>query len=167
MKFLINTHELTVNLLEAAEAFDRMETRAKTKGRHPNVQLLDLVAGWIERQCGGQCTRTAAWIVWWIVYERLDILRRKTVRQADVAIAFGVNPFGMTEDQFTGLFLNIPRAKAQQILQSGKYDPTNWQNVYELVLLATGDKQAAERAKNDAAERYVDAQIKKGSRTNA
>lgn len=167
MRFTIGDDQLTLNLMDASDTFERLEHQAKIVKRYPNVQLLDLVAAWIERQCGGQVSRTVAWAVWWSVHERIEALRQSVIRHADVAAAYHINPFAMTDDQFVGLYANIPRVNAQQILASGKYDRTDYRAVYDLVLLATGSKQKAERAKIDALERYVDAQIRRGNRGHA
>lgn len=148
---------LDIDLVDAVELLETLEKQANVKKRTPNPKLLDLVVAWIERTCGAQCSRSCAWVVWWSVYQRLETLRRKSIKYADVASTFHVNPFELTGDQLAGLHSNIARAKAQGMLASGKYDSHNWNAVYDLVLLATGDKEQAERAKTKALERYVNA----------
>ena len=66
----------------------------------------------------------------------------------------------MTGEEKLGLLANLERCKAQQLIQLGKYDPNNYRSVYDLYLLAYGNKMLADRAKHDAAERHVDATMR-------
>lgn len=59
-----------------------------------------------------------------------------------------------------GLWANIPRLKAQRILDSPPYSQArcNADRLYDLVLLATGNREAAETA----SRRYMAAELRAG-----
>lgn len=65
----------------------------------------------------------------------------------------------MTGVEKLGLLANLERCKAQQLIQLGKYDPTNYQAVRDLWLQAYDDPKLAQRAMSAAAERLADARM--------
>lgn len=61
----------------------------------------------------------------------------------------------MTEGQKIGLWVNLNRCQAQQRIQSGQFDETDYEGIYELFMQAYGDEAMARRAQAQAAERLV------------
>ncbi len=157
--FVIDQSELTIDLLEADKAFSAIESECGARGPTPTAKLLGMVAEWIISQGIPQCSLSAAWQVWWAIYERIDHIRKQAEIDAEIAFWFHVNPFTLTAEQRVGLLANMPRVKAQSRLHNGQFDPTDYRGAYALTLLATGDKAQADRAKANALERYVDAKM--------
>jgi hypothetical protein len=160
MKFSIADQTLELNAIEAATTFERIESAVGLKTSKPTLALLDSLVDWLD-SLGIKATRTAAWAVWWALYEHLDQIGKRTAIMADLAFWYGVDPFQLDEHSRTALWCNLPRVKAQQQLHDGKFDSTNYKQVYQLVLQATGDEQQARKAQADALERFVEASIAK------
>ncbi len=155
----INGQTIELDLTATQDAFTAIEDKCEVTGSRPNTLLLDTVSAWLSERGVHGCTRSAAWQVWWAVYERIDHIRKATQLNAEIAYWFHVDPFGMTDEQRLGLIANLPRVKAQSALADGKFNGTDYNYVYHLTLLATGDEKQARRAKADALERYVDAKM--------
>lgn len=155
----INNQTIEIELIEAEAAFGDIESECGLVGRSPTVQLLDAVAAWLALRGVDGCSRSVAWQVWWAIYERIDCIRKATQTDAEIAYWFHVDPFSMTDEQRLGLLANLPRVKAQAALADGKFNGTDYNYVYHLTLLATGDEKQAQSAKADALERYVDAKM--------
>lgn len=155
----VDGQSLDLDLIATEETFVALEKKCNVTGSHPTTLLLDAVVQWLDSLGVPGCTRSAAWQVWWAVYERIDHLRKATQLNAELAYWFHVDPFGMTDEQRLGLIANLPRMKAQSTLHNGKFNGADYNYVYHLTLLATGDKSQAQRARADALERYVDSKI--------
>lgn len=158
MIFQIGEISIEFDLLEVERAFVALEREAGVKDSKPTIELLDALVEWLAAK-GIAATRSGAWQVWWGVYERIDKIRKGNRVNAEIAFWFHCNPFELTTEQRVALMANLPRVQAQGTLQSGSYNGTDYNYIYRLTLLATGDKQAANRAKADALERYVDAKM--------
>lgn len=161
LELSIGNQLIEIDPIEAHTKFGELEKQAETNGTHPNAKLLDLVAGWLEGFGVESPTRTAAWSVWWLVYEAIEIIRKQTTRDAELAFWYGINPFELDGRQRVGLMANIDRVKAQKTLHDGRYRSTDYEFIYHATLLATGDQQAANAARSEALERYVDSKTKK------
>jgi hypothetical protein len=96
-----------------------------------------------------------------MVFWEVDQLKDRYQQEADIAYWFKVDPWELSSEQKTGLLANLVRVQSQQILQSGNYDRTNYEKVYQLTLDATGSEQQARKARTRAREAYVDAQVAK------
>ena len=95
-------------------------------------------------------TVTEAWQAWIFAFCVADKARRSATLKADVAHWYGLNPYKLTTKQIFALAVNLPRVKAQQKLAAGNYDPADWETVYNLTLIATGDEQQALNARSNA-----------------
>lgn len=150
---------LSVDLSGASDALTEIEKRCNLQGTTPTQELLAAVADWLRSLGVPTPTPTQAWCVWWSVCEMLERLRRKYQTVAEVGHWLHVDASGMSTEQRLGLLENVERIKAQSQLHAGRFDPTDYTGVYNLVLLATGDEDQARRAQAIAAERYVDAKM--------
>ena len=158
MKFSIANQSIDLDEIETVLEFGQIESAVGLKTSKPTVALLDALVAWLETK-GIQATRTVAWAVWWSLYEYLDQLAKRTAVMSDIAFWYGVDPFALDRESRTALWANLPRVKAQSQLHDGKFDSTNYKQVYQLVLQATGDEQQARKAQADALERFVEASI--------
>lgn len=150
---------MPVDLVQAIDLFGRLSQQAGVERGDVTRQLLELVAAWIERTSGVTCSLSAAWSVWWAVYQRYDCLRQSGSAAADVAHVFGINPYDLTGDQLAAMHANIPRAQAQKRLAAGKFIFRTVQDCRDysrLVLLATGDRMQADAALTQALAMYTD-----------
>lgn len=150
----VGSQSIEIDLMAAEREFLRLEGPQAT-GK-PTAMLLDRVAGWLATKGIKQTSRTIAWQVWWAVFERIDAIREQTQVAADIAFWYGINPFGLNDEQAIGLRANLPRVRAQQTLHEGNYRETDYEAVYQLTLLATGDEQLARKAWAIAREKYQD-----------
>lgn len=151
---------LKIDALKAQEIFSRFEADCHVVNGQPNWALLAKVGDWLS-QFGVQATQSVAWQVWWLVYEAIDRMRKAAELEAELSYWYGINAFVLSREQKIGLVANLPRVRAQKQLAEGRYSSIDHQHIYHLTLLATGDQQAAERARLDALERFVDREIAK------
>lgn len=152
----IDNQPLTLDLLVADRQFRRLRGDCTEQDW---FAFLDSASRWLESLGVAGVTRSIAWQVWWVVYERIEQLRVRSELEAEIAFWFHVDPSKLSAEQKVGMIANLDRCKAQQRLNIGNFDGADWETVYRLVLMATGDRAQAEKAKGDAMERYVDAKM--------
>lgn len=160
----IGPHAIELCPVRTLDTFCRIESDCNLKGRHPTVQLLHRITDWLDLKFGIEATPCIAWQIWWVLYEIQDTARKAMQQDAELAFWYGVRPGSLSERDRLGLMANLPRVKAQETLHAGRFSSSDMQGVYALVLTATGDKTQAERAKANAAERYAELQMKRGSK---
>lgn len=160
MIFTLNGTELEFDLLTIDRDLNAIERKVGLKESTPTPQLLDALSAWLTLKGVASCTRSMAWQVWWAIYERMDKLRKQYEVNSELAFWFHVDPFKLSDFERIGLLANMDRCKAQGLLHHGKFNPLDYEGVYNLVLLATGDEAKARSARADAMERYVDARTK-------
>lgn len=100
-------------------------------------------------------TVTGAYQAWVVVAELVDRVAEAERESAEIAFWYGVNPFNLSARGRLGLVANLDRMKAQGRLHEGNFDPSDWDGVYDLVLLATGNRSLAAKARGDAIEHYI------------
>lgn len=128
----------------------------------PTEQMLRRLAEWLASRGLRGCTVTAAWQVWRIVSDHLIQVQRDARGMADLAFWYGIDPHRLTQRQRDGLTLNLDRVKAQRQIESGKFDPLDYEGIYHLVMLAYDDEDLAQSHKTAALERYVDHKVRTG-----
>jgi hypothetical protein len=72
---------------------------------------------------------------------------KKNERIAGLSHDYGFYVGGLTWEQQLGLELNLPRIQARKTIESGNYDPHDWDAVYDLWLDAYDDEQSADAAR--------------------
>ena len=146
---------------ELRSAVETIEAAVNLRGTTPTRTLLEAVSEWVELRTKKPCSLTAAWCYWWAVSEIIERLRRKYEKAAEIGHWLNIDATEINSARRLALWQNIPRIKAQQRIANGQFDGTDYQGVYHLVLLATGDEAQARKAQADAAERYVDMKMGK------
>lgn len=101
-------------------------------------------------------TPTQSWQLWIYTFNLIERLAEKHRRDADIAFTFKIDPHGLSEAEKIAYLANLPRLKAQKRLDEGDYDPTDYNGVYALTLLATGDELRAVKARSKAQWRLLD-----------
>lgn len=154
----VNGQRFELSMFDIQEALERCEIQVgfPPKETSPTIELLQSVATWASMRFSVQFTLTAAWQLWWAVCELIESARKAHTRVADVGAWLHIDATELTDFELFGLSANLPRIRAQHKLQAGQFDPLKYDAVYDLVLLATGSKEQAQKAKAEALERYVD-----------
>lgn len=160
--------EIVFGMMEASSAIRKIESDcqiANERGQlRPTVQFLDRISKWLETFGLRRCTLTIAWQVWAAFRDMLDAIGHKHRENAEIAFWYGIDPFGLDDEQKLGLLHNLPVVQAQDVLHSNNYDGTNYDFVYRLTLLATGDERQAIKARGAAMAAYADLQIARAKR---
>lgn len=154
--------QIDINLVEATEAMVRCEQSAKLTTTTPTVELLQFVSAWVKQRFGLVISASAAWQLWWAICEVLERQRKACEELADIGAWMNIDASKLSEEKLIGLRANLPRVRAQQALQQGQYDPSDYEAVYKLVKLATGDEVQAREARMRSMERYVDGKCNGG-----
>ena len=94
LTFDIAGQRIELDLLATEVIFSGIENACHLVGSRPTALLLDSVADWLASLGVSNCTRTAAWQVWWAVYERIDHLRKAAQVNAHLAFWYHIDPFG-------------------------------------------------------------------------
>ncbi|TWU22449.1 hypothetical protein Pla52o_35050 [Novipirellula galeiformis] len=157
----------TLELFESEKLFRSLERshRLETKGGRvkPTAAFFRSLAKKLQSLGFDGCTPTAAFLVWIAVFNSIDILQKKTADESEIAFWYGINPWQLSETERAGLLANIHRVKAQDTLHRGDFDPTDYAYIHDIVMLATGDKDKANKARSDAMQRYVDKKTRAAS----
>lgn len=103
-------------------------------------------------------TSTAAFFLWTSCYSISERLRIIHADMAKVAYWYKIDPYQLSQQRRHGLLMNLPVVQAQQRVADGNFEATNYEHIYELVKLATGDEAKARKARTASLERYVDQQ---------
>ena len=86
--------------------------------------------------------------------------KKKQSGYAAVLDFYGTVPLGITDEQLLGLYMNIPKLKAQRTLDAPPYSAARCtaDRLYDLVLLSTESQEAAEKA----SKAYMAAELRSG-----
>lgn len=103
-------------------------------------------------------SKTVAFALWLGTSNVAEALRKRHQVMAEIAYWYKIDPYSLTPETRFGLLANLPIVQAQQRIADGNFEATNYEHIYELVLLATGDEGKARKARAAALERYVDQQ---------
>jgi hypothetical protein len=128
------------------------ESMPSEKGRvHPDLHGLRKIGLLCQGEWGiREVPVSVAYQVWHAVLAIGDRLAERFRLHADVAEFFGVDSWRMADAELIGAAASLPRMRAYRTLVEGKFDPTDYQAVYDLVMQATGDEQQALAARADA-----------------
>lgn len=91
-------------------------------------------------------------------------VKKKYEPVADVSHWYGIDASRLGPETFSGLWLNLNRVQAQRKIHSGDYDPVDFDGVYELFLMATGDRNVANRARVESLKLFVDSKREAGGK---
>lgn len=130
----------------------------------PDREFLTRVAGVLALAWRRPVSATIAYQVWHVAWRWMDVQRERAEQAADVAYWYGIDPFGLTLEQHAGLHANLPRVQAQARLAAGQFDPCDYEAMYHLTLLATGDEQAALAARARGIRAMMDRGMRGGGR---
>jgi hypothetical protein len=129
----------------------------------PTMAFLAKVSELLQSHGVQNCDTTAAWQFWLLINESVDKISDEFAIDSEIAWAYHIDPSTLSERVKFGLERNIHRNYARQRLQDGDYSPTDYEGVYQLAILATGDEEYAQRMKTKAFERYVKQKTEKGA----
>lgn len=87
---------------------------------------------------------------------------KKNEEVAELTYWYGIDASQLTEEKRLGLKLNLGRCQAQDRIFQGRFDPTDFEGVYELYKLAYDDEDAAQKAATEAAMRLVRQETRRG-----
>ena len=79
---------------------------------------------------------------------------------AELTFWYGFDARSLDGNERLGYWANLPTVKAQRTIEDGRYEPTAYEYIYSLYLVAYDDERLAEQAKTIALEAYVDERIK-------
>ena len=146
--------------------------RASLDGRELAISLLEIES--IKDQCllsSGdpleqfaavyEITLSEAWQIWnatgWIA----DYHSRENKIRAEVAYHYKIDAFKMSEIEVLALRGNLPKLRARQRIEMGKYDPLDHESIYRLFLDAYDDEDLARKRQAESFAMYVEAKTKK------
>lgn len=127
----------------------------------PTKQFLESLAELLQGAWGKAVDATQAYQVWLLCLSFAMKTREKFAAVGDIAHWFHLDATRMPEEMVLGLLTNLPRVKAQEQLNSGDFDPTAHESVYQLVMLATGDETQALRARSDSMRALIEQQARR------
>ncbi|MEM6693005.1 MAG: hypothetical protein AAF664_26485 [Planctomycetota bacterium] len=140
-----------MELIKRIIEYSRLESRHRLKSVdqeiRPTAEFLREVAK--ENDSGSS---TSAYIAWIKDHQAIRRHATESEIQADVTFWYGINAFELSEDQLTALWANLPRVKAQKTLMEGHFNPKDYNGVFDLVMLATGDEREALKARAKSME---------------
>lgn len=156
---------IEVSMLEMARKITKFASNLPVRNANmrPTMPFLKQVAELLESK-GLKCDTTAAWQFWQLITEAIDAYSQAMEIESEIAWAYHIDPTQLPEETKLGLESNIVRNRAKQRLATGDYSPTDYEGVYHLALLATGDDDYAQTLKTEAFKRFVDSQAKRGQR---
>jgi hypothetical protein len=151
MKLQIGEKQIEVDLLRAEEIRDKLRTQM-LKG---NWLLFDSKSLLFFAKSIGVETVSEAWQIWLALDAWSEKLSQKNRIRADIAFWFGLNPFELKDEQIIALRENLPRVRAQKTIEEGKYDPTDFERVYQLFLQAFDDENLARKRQTESFKLYL------------
>lgn len=154
---------LTVSQMASIDSIERKHNLPKNEHNHvsPTIEFLKAVA--TELSHWGKVSLSEAWQVWIAIHQYRSERQKQESESAELAFWYGINPYGLTEQRRAGLVLNLPRVKAQQQLESGNFDALNYEAVYDLTKLATGDEEQALAARAESLKLLIAHKAKRGN----
>lgn len=147
-----------IKQLEAGCRLPEIDKRVK-----PNVEFLDKLRELLATIWRRATTATTAWQVWIAIYELENRIADRHRVAAEISFWYSVNPFTLNQDELAGLYTNLHRVKAQQRIENGNFDATDYEHVYDLTLVAYGDEQRALAARAASLRMLIAQQTKRGN----
>ena len=84
--------------------------------------------------------------------------KKKHAGFADLAAWYGINPYAISGEQRAGLSANLPRVKAQRQLFEGRLEGYDEHSIYDLMMIAYDNPQAAQAAQTAFLQKKVEAE---------
>ena len=103
---------------------------------------------------------TQAYQVWLLTRATFAKYRDQFATIGDVCHWMHVDATKLSEPAIIGLAANLPRVKAQHQLLIGSFDQSDYEGVYQLVLMATEDEQQALDARSAVMKSLIDRKSK-------
>lgn len=113
----------------------------------PTAAFLKSLAKRLTEIWRARVTPTEAYQIWLLKHAITADIYDRFLGHVEIAHWYGIDPFRIGEDQRLVLKSMLPVVQAQKALAEQRFDPTDYQAVYSLTLLATGDEQAALEAR--------------------
>lgn len=159
------SQSIEVSMLEMARTITKLAGAlpVRNSNMRPTMPFLKQVAELLASK-GLKCDTTAAWQFWQLITEAIDAYSQAMEIESEIAWEYHIDPTQLSEETKLGLERNIVRNRAKQRLANGDYSPTDYEGVYNLALLATGDEAYSQKLKTEAFQRFVDSQAKRGQR---
>ncbi len=122
----------------------------------PTLEMLEDIVKIAAKSTRKRVTFAQAWQLWrcclaiqLVAYETGDT-------RSEVAFWYGVDTFKMSDREVATLKTNLQRVKAQKQIADGNYNPTDYQLVYSLFLVAYGDEDRALKARAQSIEALME-----------
>jgi hypothetical protein len=141
--------------IQNIEHQSRLQTNSKNEIK-PTIAFLQAIATMLSRRLGKVVSATQAWQVWIACYSMSEWLRTSMQANADISAWYGIDTVELSETELAGYHANLPRIKAQQRLESGNFDHTDPQSVFDLTMLAYDDEPMALQARANAIRAAMD-----------
>lgn len=146
---------IQLDLIVVKLAFEQVETKHNvTAGFTATAPFLTDLAKAAEGAGVTGCTLTQAFQLWWEVARRWSDLKKKHALAAQVAWRFGTG-HKLTRGERVGYYANIPKLKAQDRLERGDIGGLDYDQYYNLHLLAYENPAEAVRARTKFLEAFV------------
>lgn len=107
-------------------------------------------------------TLSEAWQLWTATDWILAFHKAQHEIRAEVAYHYKINTFAIDDWEVLALREHLPRLRARQRIETGKYDPLDHDTVYRIWRDAYGDEDLARKRQAESFALYVDAKTKNG-----
>lgn len=167
MLIVLGQSSISIDTCDALMLCRRLEQAAGARitggFMSPSKKLLEMLATALATLGLAGCTIDSAWLFWKRVNIEAESQREANQHNADIAHWYGVNPFALGESERLALLANLPRIRAQDAIKRGSFDPMDRDGVYDLFMLAYADETLARKAQADAAELFVEQEMRKAA----
>lgn len=149
-QFSLSTYQAIIGLREKhslAIENDRMR---------PTTALLQDVLKIASLEIGRLLTISQAWQLWrCCVAIENNAIERDALR-SEIAFWYGIDTTRISDLQLASYKANLYRVQAQKRIVEGNYDPTDYELVYSLFLIAYDDENRALKARAQSIESLMD-----------
>ncbi len=127
----------------------------------PTPEFLASIGEYLNRLWGRAVDATQAYQVWLLYRHSIHKSRVKFSVVGDIAHWFHLDATKLPGDMVLGLVANLSRVQAQEQLVHGTFNSTDYESVYQLVLLATGDEKQALDARSASMKALIEQETRR------
>lgn len=142
--------KISVELFRRLERIDRDLGKVVDEIRKPTIEMLRAMVAILGDEFGRPFTATEAYQVWVAVFRLQWQWAQKHQTAIEVSFTYGIDATKLSDSEIVAYHARIPQMNARKRIQEGRYNPSDFEGVFNLYMIAFNDEELALKARANA-----------------